>query len=224
MAKQTLNTALDEFSAPHFADLWGSVFIVERGRSFATFSNGDGREFTLEGSAFKYKGGNLISGKVESAHFTTEDDYFTSDITEIGFNIKQLPKHDFTPSKLVAFLLKGADEIQGSDGKDYLIGYNGNDVISGGKGEDILAGRAGLDTLTGGADFDQFYIYAREKGDVITDFHFDGVRDQIVLLGASDYDAVQSGDDVLITTDAGSNVRILDFQLADLADGDVRLL
>jgi Ca2+-binding RTX toxin-like protein len=66
--------------------------------------------------------------------------------------------------RFFAYVLSGADRVDGSAGADYLIGFGGNDTILGGGGRDRLfggsdddrvSGRAGGDFLSGGLGIDR---------------------------------------------------------------------
>ncbi len=86
-----------------------------------------------------------------------------------------------------AFIMRGADTVNGSTGADTLLGYGGNDIVKGnggndklvgaggadklygyaandrlegGDANDLLYGGAGLDTLQGGGGADRFYFDA----------------------------------------------------------------
>jgi hypothetical protein len=64
----------------------------------------------------------------------------------------------------------GDDRILGGSGFDELWGDSGDDRIEAGSGSDLLVGGTGDDHLTGGADADDFYFFAGDGDDVITDF------------------------------------------------------
>lgn len=52
----------------------------------------------------------------------------------------------------------GNDKLTGNDGNDRLIGYDGNDTLAGGNGNDLIFGGDGKDLLTGGTGSDVFYF------------------------------------------------------------------
>ena len=64
----------------------------------------------------------------------------------------------------------GNDTIAGGDNIDLLNGGEGDDVIDGGNGKDTLMGGAGDDFLTGGNGADEFFFFAQDGEDTITDF------------------------------------------------------
>lgn len=49
-----------------------------------------------------------------------------------------------------AYVLRGADKINGNSQDDVLYGFGGDDIIQGGAGDDVLVGGGGLDRLSGG--------------------------------------------------------------------------
>ena len=65
-----------------------------------------------------------------------------------------------------AYVLAGADTMNGSAGNDTLLGWAGNDVIRGNAGNDLLNGGTGADTLLGGAGSDTYVV---DGGEVISE-------------------------------------------------------
>ena len=88
-------------------------------------------------------------------------------------------------------ILKGNDQIAGSNGNDRLVGLIGQDLITAGDGDDdidggddadLIIGGFGSDTLTGGGGNDTFLgTQAELNGDSILDFQF---GDRIVVSDA----------------------------------------
>ncbi|HVI30596.1 VCBS domain-containing protein [Phenylobacterium sp.] len=117
----------------------------------------------------------------------------------------------------------GDDQLYGGNGKDELSGFAGNDLLSGGNGKDSLSGGTGDDRLTGGNGNDQFHFAAVFGHDVVTDFHR---GDQLVFNGVfGTFESVmqhaqQDGDDVVITLDGASAVRLEDVSLSSLRSSD----
>ena len=77
---------------------------------------------------------------------------------------------------LRAFLLAGADTVNGSSGADVLLGLGGNDTLrggagadrlDGGTGNDVLDGGSGNDTMVGGVGNDTYVVDV--AGDVVTE-------------------------------------------------------
>lgn len=106
----------------------------------------------------------------------------------------------------------GADTICGDNGKDSLNGGAGEDVLSGGNGEDTLNGGPGDDTLSGGNGHDHFLFDFHFGHDLVTDFDKDTI--QVSVADWTGYDdlmahAVQSGHDVIITSDDGQDTLTL---------------
>ena len=73
----------------------------------------------------------------------------------------------------------GKDALRGNSGRDYLEGNNGNDFLSGGNARDWLVGGRGGDRLqggkqgdilTGGTGKDTFVFKAKHGADIVTDF------------------------------------------------------
>lgn len=54
----------------------------------------------------------------------------------------------------LAYMLRGNDVVDGSDGADHLAGFEGDDQVSGHAGDDVLRGWSGNDTIDGGAGID----------------------------------------------------------------------
>lgn len=105
----------------------------------------------------------------------------------------------------------GANFIFGSDGNDRLYGRGDDDDLQGGAGRDRLVGGEGDDILTGGAGNDVFVFKSSHNGDdTITDFVVD--QDRIVLKDTYWFkvDYAEDGDDVVLTLDHNTSVRIED--------------
>ena len=133
----------------------------------------------------------------------------------------------------------GNDSLYGEAGNDRFFGGSGNDLLSGGSGNDTLNGGSGFDTIQGGSGDDsmsgQFnadvFVFADGHGnDTIGDFNalnsFERIDlgDVSAISSLADLDlgssttgaAIQSGNDVLITTGSNSSIVLSDVMLSDL--------
>jgi len=123
------------------------------------------------------------------------------------------------------------DHLYGEDGNDLLSSSGGDDFLDGGTGNDVLVGGRGSDSLTGGAGADSFFMEFYDETldqDVIEDFNV--AEDVIDLsdlksraLGMSMLEnAVQSGDDVILTfpSGLGSTIVIRNTVLGDLSESN----
>jgi Ca2+-binding RTX toxin-like protein len=117
----------------------------------------------------------------------------------------------------------GADSLQGDAGDDWLDGGFDADVLVGGAGADTLVGGFGSDTLTGGEGADRFVVEVFWV-DTVTDFQ-PGVDKLVVpasrgafTTSVIDADGDGARDDLLLTTDVGSQIRLLN--LTTFGPGD----
>ena len=95
----------------------------------------------------------------------------------------------------------GNDTLFGNNGNDSLLGGDSEDVLRGGQGNDTLDGGSGDDTLTGGTGNVTFVFSGSFIGDdFINEFSPD--RDFIQVTDTIGR-AVQDGNDVFVTFDAG---------------------
>jgi Ca2+-binding RTX toxin-like protein len=111
----------------------------------------------------------------------------------------------------------------------WFRGTSGNDTISGTSGNDTIFGGAGNDTMSGGAGNDTFVFRANLGQDTVTDFvagsdvleFRDGLfADASAVLAA----ATASGNDTLITIDAGNTVLLKNVAVANLHAGDFHIV
>ncbi|WP_068108266.1 cellulase family glycosylhydrolase [Tropicimonas marinistellae] len=141
----------------------------------------------------------------------------------------------------------GDDWVSGGLGMDLLSGQRGNDILAGGEGDDVLIGGIGRDILKGQAGDDVLVGSTAEairdaSGNwIVSGLVPDGARDEFhitafagtgndTILGfevGNDIlrfkqngvaDAVQTGNDVLITTTLGGTVSVVGVSISDLAD------
>ncbi len=118
----------------------------------------------------------------------------------------------------------GDDMVVTGSGNDIIHGDAGSDVIAAGAGNDTIytqgagnsiTGGAGSDALYGGSGGDTYHYQAGEGTDVIYDA---GGIDELALgdgILATNTGFAKSGDDVVITLQDGSTIRIRDFALPD---------
>lgn len=126
----------------------------------------------------------------------------------------------------------GKDSLEGDDGSDVLIGRRGADHLDGGEGDDRLIGGKGRDTLEGGAGDD--FLKGGDGADVFDFVDLSGddrirdltARDRAVF-SEDDFDgfsdlidaAEQVGGRVVITTEAGDSVTMLNTSISSLDEG-----
>jgi alkaline phosphatase len=119
----------------------------------------------------------------------------------------------------------GDDRLAGHDGDDRLLGGDGDDRLAGGDGDDRLIGGAGDDRLNGG-DGDDTFIFAEGFGsDRVSGFVSgqDMMRFEDGLF--ADFDAFtaaseQDGDDVIVSLDDASQIRIEGIMMSALSQND----
>ncbi|HVQ67795.1 MAG TPA: calcium-binding protein, partial [Bradyrhizobium sp.] len=111
----------------------------------------------------------------------------------------------------------------------WFRGTSGNDTISGTSGNDTIFGGAGNDTLSGGSGSDTFVFRANLGQDTVTDFtagsdvlEFQNglFADAAAVLAA----ATTSGNDTLITIDAGNTILLKNVAVANLHVGDFHIV
>ncbi|SLN68107.1 Hemolysin, chromosomal [Aquimixticola soesokkakensis] len=93
----------------------------------------------------------------------------------------------------MAYLGRGADQMDGGAGADFIFGESGADKLSGGEGDDYLDGGSGADILHGNAGDDTLF------GSSGNDLMFGGTGDDM-LNGQADNDRLYggSGSDTLL--------------------------
>lgn len=205
--------------------------LAGHGGTVANFAeiNRDDDRLVLRGRNFFYEDGELVSGTVTSMTLFNSTGAKLASITDISFNAKNLEAQDviFWAYRSMEMMMKGTDLMIGSSGADFLEGFDGKDTIKGLGGADVLGGGARNDRLTGGAGADQFFFLEGAGHDVITDFQSRGAdlssHDQIKL-ETTNYEVRKAGSDVIIETEFGDTIRLLDFRKGDLDPGDIGLL
>jgi Ca2+-binding RTX toxin-like protein len=135
---------------------------------------------------------------------------------------------------------QGDDLVRGGAGNDYMHGWAGNDRLRGGTGRDILIGWTGNDSLEGGSGADTFVFdgnfgkdyTARALGhDTISDFDITG-GDRLKIsrdwgfhtVEAILHNAVQDGNDTVITLSRSTSITLENVALTDLSAGDFMLI
>jgi len=115
----------------------------------------------------------------------------------------------------------GDDSIYGEAGNDVIFADNGNDTLNGGTGDDILYGSGGADLFAfeGALSLDTIADFSATDGDLLR-FGADHFATPEDALNA----AVQQGEDVLITVDSLTSVRLTGISIADLATGDILIV
>ena len=111
---------------------------------------------------------------------------------------------------------KDRDRLGGGEGNDIVYGGEGDDKVNGGKGFDFLAGGSGDDVLKGGLqdDLDVFFFDQNFGNDTIKEWQ---VYDFLVFEDGNDPKTVREvGNDVVIKTQDGDTVTILDANRADV--------
>ncbi len=116
------------------------------------------------------------------------------------------------------------DRIYGGSGDDQIDGGTHNDYLYGDGGADTITGGAGHDKLWGGADADTF-VFGMEVGrDAINDF--ENGLDLIDMTGRTDFSGfvdlavAMDGADAVITLAAGTEIRLVGIDVADVDAAD----
>jgi Ca2+-binding RTX toxin-like protein/subtilisin-like proprotein convertase family protein len=165
---------------------------IEEGNS-ATFDLGDGQKLTFQNA----KAADIL-------HYLSYANV-----------ISVTNSYNGTAANEKIMLSTSADSkvINGGDGDDLISGGDGDDIINGGKGNDILRG---------GKWFDIFEI-DKNPGDkdTILDFAINDMVDSVVLKGfasdrLSDYQATQSGNDVIIDLGDDQTLTLKNFKVENV--------
>ncbi|HEX8666087.1 MAG TPA: cadherin domain-containing protein [Beijerinckiaceae bacterium] len=124
----------------------------------------------------------------------------------------------------------GNDTLLGEAGNDYLSGSDGNDIIGGDEGNDTIFAGSGSDYLVGGSGDDHFIFDGAFQSSVVVDFTpGPGVSGHDVIqfgpgvfTGFDDMmaHAIQSSTSVLITTDGGAALTLVNVQKTSLTADD----
>lgn len=127
--------------------------------------------------------------------------------------------------------LNGKDTISGGGGNDKISGGRGNDILSGDAGKDKIIGEAGSDSMIGGGGKDTFVFKSGHGKDYITDFAAAGREHDILDLRSipaiknfSDLTSNhmrQVGSDLLISTQSGDSILLLDVRKGSIDAVDV---
>ena len=123
---------------------------------------------------------------------------------------------------------EGNDRFRGGRANDYIDGEDGNDILRGNLGFDTLIGGHGDDTLIGGLNADRF-VFADDHGhDRVIGFNTNNQREVLDFTDLSTFtitsdvfvQAVQMGEDVVITTGVDSSITLAEVDIADLDGTD----
>jgi Ca2+-binding RTX toxin-like protein len=195
---------------------------------YASYTDSDGgNRIYLEGSQLTYAGNNITGGTIDKITFENDKGGAMVTMTGGDFDAKAIT-HMLTGENGVEIFLDtimaGKDKVIGSDISDYLSGGMGNDTIDGGKGIDSLYGGKGVDRLHGGGGSDTF-LFSPGK-DVVDDFDANGGgHNQDYILGnKSDFEIVKSGHDVILHSEQGETMVLLDVKLMDISAADFHVL
>ena len=115
------------------------------------------------------------------------------------------------------------EAVRGTNQRDRMYDDDANNRFRGMEGNDYLSVSGGNDTLNGGAGRDVFVFVGTAFGtDVIEDFS-QADRDRIEIAAANglgDLTFSQDGTTAVIQLNAGSSVRVLNFDFNDFVSGD----
>ena len=121
------------------------------------------------GSGFTFSRTGVTGGTVTSIDLRdTSNGGLQYTITGLALSAPALASRVLSgnPEAALAYVLGGADTINGSRFGELLQGLGGNDVLNGNAGDDRLIGGAGADRLAGGAGNDR---YIMDSGDTATE-------------------------------------------------------
>ncbi|MBL8336693.1 MAG: hypothetical protein JNM97_07940, partial [Rhodoferax sp.] len=136
--------------------------------SLITLSNGINTQ-TFAGS-FSYSPDGIVSGTVTATTFSVSGALVYS-VTGMTANATQMQTYaeSFGDTQSThAYVLQGADVINGSSGADYLMGYGGNDTLTGNAGTDTIDGGTGTDTVVYAANRADLQIVYSGSGTLFT--------------------------------------------------------
>jgi Ca2+-binding RTX toxin-like protein len=114
---------------------------------------GDGISGVTYRGVFAWDYFDEVYGRLDSYSetFGGEKRFELTDIHRNATNFSQLAGDT---DDAMAYILSGADTIDGSDRADRLLGFTGNDILNGNGRNDHLEGGAGSDRLDGGSGAD----------------------------------------------------------------------
>jgi Ca2+-binding RTX toxin-like protein len=131
-------------------------------------------ELEVTGKGFGY---DVMTQKAKSGTINGFNASSDGDIWITGTGVKRpakAPANFEDMDEVMTYLLKGYDQVKGTDGNGSIMGFAGNDSLIGGLVTDMLLGMGGKDRLKGGAGRDTFVFEAPTKAgleEVITDFN-----------------------------------------------------
>ncbi|MDX2259088.1 MAG: Ig-like domain-containing protein [Hyphomicrobiaceae bacterium] len=123
----------------------------------------------------------------------------------------------------------GVDVLRGGEGGDRLRGGGEDDRLEGGAGDDVLNGGAGTDILLGGEGADRYVVGPGEGADSVLDFDVGPSGEVVDRIDVSAFGlasaeaalllAAGDGDDVVLTLEPGTTLRLVGVDLASLSAG-----
>jgi Ca2+-binding RTX toxin-like protein len=190
--------------------------IVSRSPDEFTRRLPDGTEAVLEGHDFHYSPDGLpLGGTLTAFHLLDGDQVL---LTADGFDLSLAASIGFLADgraqDFVAYVLDGADTIEGSAEADLIGGFHGDDVLQGNGGDDAIDAGAGADSVSGGLGDD--LVFGRADDDDI-----DGGAGGDLLFGNTGLDTLAggAGDDTIY---GGQNYDVLHGDVGDdLLHGDL---
>jgi Tol biopolymer transport system component/methionine-rich copper-binding protein CopC len=146
------------------------------GNTASLITLGDGTHTQTFSGSFSYSPDGVVSGTVTATTFSLNGALVYS-ITGMAANATQIQAYaeSFGDTQATnAYVLQGADVINGSAGADTLLGYEGNDTLTGGGGNDLIDGGGGNDTV----------VYAANRADVQVLYAGSGTLFTVVSAGS----------------------------------------
>ncbi|WP_374450211.1 calcium-binding protein [Stella sp.] len=197
MATVVANQPLDLLAPGFFPGTDGSTPLAAATGEEASFREPDGTLVYLGGN-FSVSGGDVVAGTITSLG---EESPATGDLySGSGFDLDWADYLGFRAAGdsfgFVFRLLRGDDQIFGSDGPDRLVGFDGADELEGGRGDDDVNGNVGADTVSGGNGRD--FVRGGRDDDLVRggngdDWHVNGNIGNDTVYGDGGSDTVFGG-------------------------------
>ena len=197
MAIVVASQPLDLLAAGFFPGVSGSTPAEAATPESAVLREPDGTMVYL-GGEFAVSGGEVVGGTITSLgeEWPATGDLYASSGADIAWE-EYLGFRDTGNSFGFVFrLLRGDDEVYGSDGADRLVGFDGSDLVDGGRGDDDVNGNTGADTVWGGNGRD--FVRGGQGEDLVfggngDDWHVNGNIGNDTVLGGAGSDTVFGG-------------------------------
>ena len=141
--------------------------------SLTAFQNPSGSFVSMEGTGFAYVGDtNVPTAGIVTAITLYAPDFTVQWAAFSNLSVSLVDLYNTwlgaSPGDVFAFLLSGADVIQGEGQSDTLAGYAGNDTIHGGGGNDTISGGVGgIDSALFAGLLTQYTVSAGTGGGLI---------------------------------------------------------